>query len=240
MRYMGSKARLGKTLASIIQPYVDNSRGYVEPFFGVGGVHQYIHHKHKIGSDLNSDLIYFWKALQLGWKPPYTVTYDEYRKVQLNKNAYDYCPHLRAFIAFGCSFGGKEWGGYARDKKGVNYARQARNSSLKKAKGFTNTKFYSIPYNAYNPASYKGYVFYCDPPYANTTKYKTGDFDSVAFWVWCRKMAKAGNVVFVSEYTAPKGVTPVWSRGVAMTMDNNNGKRVERLYRLGKQWLSTN
>lgn len=36
MKYIGSKNRLAKDLVPIIQPYVDNSVGYLEPF--VGGV----------------------------------------------------------------------------------------------------------------------------------------------------------------------------------------------------------
>ena len=36
MKYMGSKSRLAKDLIPIIQPYVDNAKGYLEPMVGGG------------------------------------------------------------------------------------------------------------------------------------------------------------------------------------------------------------
>lgn len=43
-------------------------------------------------------------------------------------------------------------------------------------------------------------VIYCDPPYNNTAQYVTGDFDTNAFFEWCRKQTE---LVVVSEYDAP-------------------------------------
>ena len=44
-------------------------------------------------------------------------------------------------------------------------------------------------------------IIYCDPPYNNTAQYVTGDFDSNAFFDWCRKQKE---LVVVSEYDAPE------------------------------------
>lgn len=44
-------------------------------------------------------------------------------------------------------------------------------------------------------------VIYCDPPYNNTNQYVTGDFDTNAFFDWCRKQKE---LVVVSEYEAPE------------------------------------
>ena len=44
-------------------------------------------------------------------------------------------------------------------------------------------------------------VIYCDPPYNNTAQYVTGDFDTNAFFDWCRKQKE---LVVVSEYDAPE------------------------------------
>ena len=44
-------------------------------------------------------------------------------------------------------------------------------------------------------------VIYCDPPYNNTKQYVTGDFDTNAFFEWCRKQKE---LVVVSEYDAPE------------------------------------
>ena len=51
-------------------------------------------------------------------------------------------------------------------------------------------------------------VIYCDPPYANTTEYKEGDFDSKEFWEWCRK-ASRNNHIYISEYNAPDDFIPI-------------------------------
>ena len=44
-------------------------------------------------------------------------------------------------------------------------------------------------------------IIYCDPPYSNTAQYVIGDFDSNAFFDWCRKQKE---LVVVSEYDAPE------------------------------------
>ncbi|HUH58249.1 MAG TPA: hypothetical protein VL020_07065, partial [Pseudomonadales bacterium] len=50
----------------------------------------------------------------------------------------------------------------------------------------------------------------CDPPYANTAGYKTGDFNHEEFFSWCRVQAAKGNIVFVSEYNAPADFICLW------------------------------
>ena len=82
-------------------------------------------------------------------------------------------------------------------------------------------------------------VVYADPPYAGTTPYKGVEpFDSEAFWVYMRKLANDGHMVFVSECTAPDGIEVVWEKEYGGGMKNSGitaskTKRVERLYRLG-------
>ena len=56
-------------------------------------------------------------------------------------------------------------------------------------------------YLQYKP---KNKLIYCDPPYEKTTGYSTSvDFDHKLFWETMRKWSE-NNVVFVSEYNAPK------------------------------------
>ncbi len=78
--------------------------------------------------------------------------------------------------------------------------------------------------------------FYCDPPYANTSGYKTGDFDHEHFFDWCRKMVKKGNVIFLSEYNAPDDFECVWEGEVktnfASTCKKATHNATEKLYRL--------
>lgn len=63
-----------------------------------------------------------WQALQQGWQPPEIITKDEYYYVKEHK---DENPALTGFVGFGCSFGGKWFGGLASNKKGDNYCTRA-------------------------------------------------------------------------------------------------------------------
>ena len=61
-----------------------------------------------------------------------------------------------------------------------------------------------------------GDVVYADPPYAGTQRYNAGDFDSAAFWAWVQTRPFP---VFVSEYHAPEGFTPIWCKGKCRLMN---------------------
>jgi site-specific DNA-adenine methylase len=72
-------------------------------------------------------------------------------------------------------------------------------------------------------------VVYADPPYAGTQRYKTAAFDSPAFWDWVDNRPFP---VFVSEYAAPDGFTPIWCKGKCQLMHalGASGKVQERLF----------
>ena len=58
MRYVGSKNRLSKELAPIIQSYItEDTVAYIEPFVGGANMIDKINHHNKIGSDLHKELI---------------------------------------------------------------------------------------------------------------------------------------------------------------------------------------
>lgn len=58
MQYVGSKNRLSKELAPIIQSYItDETVAYIEPFVGGANMIDKIKHDNKIGSDLHKELI---------------------------------------------------------------------------------------------------------------------------------------------------------------------------------------
>ena len=84
----------------------------------------------------------------------------------------------------------------------------------------------------------QGSVIYADPPYANTTKYSTGEFNSNEFWEYMRKLAKAGNTVYISEQTSPEDFICVWEKPLRRTLDvnkENNFIITERLYTYGQK-----
>lgn len=72
-------------------------------------------------------------------------------------------------------------------------------------------------------------IIYCDPPYNNTTQYVTGDFDSTAFFDWCRKQTE---LVVVSEYDAPDDFQCVanFNRRSKLQGGTNGNGKAERLF----------
>ena len=68
MKYVGSKNRLSKDLAPIIQSYITNeTEGYLEPFVGGANMIDKIKCNKKIGTDNHKYLIAVLKKLSEGW-----------------------------------------------------------------------------------------------------------------------------------------------------------------------------
>ena len=90
MKYVGSKNRLSKDLAPIIQSYItDETVAYIEPFVGGANMIDKIQHHTKIGSDLHKELI----ALHIfnrdnSDKLPSTISEEQYLSVKNNKAGY--------------------------------------------------------------------------------------------------------------------------------------------------------
>lgn len=72
MKYMGSKARIAKGLAPIINQLIVQHEitTYIEPFVGGSNMIEHIQCDTKYGYDNNEYLIAFWKEIQNGWDPP--------------------------------------------------------------------------------------------------------------------------------------------------------------------------
>lgn len=88
---------------------------------------------------------------------------------------------------------------------------------------------YSMIVSIIKSIDVKNAVIYCDPPYANTTKYKD-DFNHDEYWNWVRKMSK-NNIVLCSEYNAPDDFDCIWSKELTTTLDKNSrSKAVEKLF----------
>jgi len=68
---MGSKARIAKHIAPIINKYISDNqiKTYVEPFVGGANMIEHIECENKYGLDSNKYLIEFLKAIQSGWNP---------------------------------------------------------------------------------------------------------------------------------------------------------------------------
>lgn len=217
MRYVGSKGKLIKHLKPYLEEYLGNNH-YIEPFVGGGNAIVHINHHSKFGYDVEKYAIALLNHCSNGGDLPDVVTEDEYTMVKNNKD--DYPDWYVGFCAYCCSFGGKFFGGYARDDKGTNYAsQQAR--SLKKS--FSNTSKINFAVSSYEDVDVgHGNVIYCDPPYQDTLGYKSGKFDHDAFWDWARIQSTI-NYVYVSEFTAPDDFISIWQKERVSTVDLNTG-----------------
>lgn len=240
MKYVGSKNKISKELAPIIQSYITpETKGYLEPFVGGANMIDKIKHHNKIGSDIHKELIALLdftknKSEYL----PSSITKDEYMSVRDNKDLYD--DWYVGLVGFCGSYNAKYFGGYAGEcntKQGVRYYDQEAIRNLKKqSENLKDILFLNKSFLDYSEEDIVNYVIYCDIPYRNTTKYATNTFPYSEFYEWCIRMSK-NNTVLVSEYNMPDEFKCVWSKEcrVFLNKNNNSKQRVEKLFIVKQQ-----
>ena len=74
-------------------------------------------------------------------------------------------------------------------------------------------------------------IVYLDPPYRNTTGYRTEAFDYDDFYYFCFELWEQGHTVFISEYSMPIPFKEVLSIELSGGIKNSN-KAIEKLYTL--------
>ena len=244
MQYMGGKSRIAQSIADIIsmtgggqheiprrqiqncagQRKRDLSEGgdcFVSLFCGSCAVESKVQgFSRKILNDRHQYLIALLQGVQRGYELPESITPEQYRHIREHK---DDDPTLAGFVGFGCSFGGKWFGGYARNATGTNYAAQSKRSLLKDMATLQDATFVCADYRrvCIPPRA----VIYADPPYNNTTGYHGDRFDSAEFWIAMRLLADTGHTVFVSEQEAPPDIQCVWERKFTRTLDRNKSNQ---------------
>lgn len=235
MQYMGGKARIAKKLTEVMLSMTTERTFYLEPFMGGAYVLAQMapHFSAPAGGDVMPGLAAYWSAIQQGWTPPESMTLNEYQAL---KDA-PMSP-LKIFAGFGCSFGGKWFGGYGRQNIDPKHptghvSHGSRKTSLAKRSALERVFLVECSYERWSPRA--GTVVYCDPPYANTTTYNgTSDFDSSQFWVTMRQWASDGAIVFVSEYAAPDPWRCVWETATPASLKatDNTSTVTEKLFTL--------
>lgn len=235
MKYMGSKNRIAKYILPIMLKEAEKNgiTRWVEPFVGGGNMIDKVPSSFtREGYDLNGHAIHALIDIRDNLEIlPDSVSESEYLSVKGSPPG-----EITSIIRFGCSFGGKFEGGFAR---GISNSGAPRNYWMETIR---NTKRQS-PYLQgvdlicadFLGLSFQNSLIYCDPPYQGTTSYKTGSFPHEEFFAWCREQAKK-NIVFVSEYTAPDDFIEVW-RGEVKTNFASSRKgathnAIEKLYRV--------
>lgn len=201
MMYLGGKHRLAKKITAAIRAEVGGLRCW-EPFCGgLSMTVELAKGSDGIASDAHPALMHMYVALRAGWDPPDHVSEEEYRAA---RNLPDADP-LKAFCGFGCSFGGKWFGGYARDPRpgALAYAAASRRRLLAQIPATRHWTFARASFFDQRPCALDAFI-YADPPYANTAGYTgVGAFDSAAFWARCQEWRAQGTRVFVSEFRCP-------------------------------------
>jgi DNA adenine methylase len=226
MRYLGGKSKVGKRIAEVILAHTTNRGDYYEPFFGGGGMFKHLGPRFKttFASDVHEDLMLMWQAAKDGWIPP-EITEDEYARLRDGEPS-----ALRGFAGFGCSFGGKWFGGYARGG-GRRYSFESSRNVQSIARAIRDTSLALCSYSDLNPT--RGSVVYADPPYRGTTEY-SHEFNHDAFWLKAKEWSELGVLVHVSEYSAPPEWTAIWSGSHTQFVAKGSRKETtEKLFVLG-------
>ena len=234
MLYLGGKGRNGRAIADVILARTEKRGRLIEPFIGGASVTKFLAPEFQdvLVGDIHEDLILMWKAAARGWGPPSRVSEEEYAAARKSPPS-----ALRGFIGFGCSYGGKWWGGYARNKVSGSgerahpdyYARLASRDVQEVGRTLANATIVARPYDEWDVTA--ATVIYADPPYAGTTRYCCGAFDSQRFWQIANLWSDAGAAVFVSEYRAPVGWTPIWTKSQPRKVSGGSGDMTtERLF----------
>jgi DNA adenine methylase len=226
MTYLGSKDKIHQFIINCINRYRKPGQVYIEPFMGSGAIISRMPGP-RIGSDAMIDLMMLWDELVRGVfvEPPYITKeqYDELMKSETHSA-------LRAYAGFFWSFSGMFAKGYSPE-----FYKNSRSfySAMERAKLLEGAMLAPIPYYKYTPSQWSGAVFYCDPPYIQTTGYRGVEpFDYDRFYYWCKEMSK-NNIVLISEYWMPpeKFVIVDQERkriGLKRTDDDND--RIEMVY----------
>ena len=234
MRYQGGKSRIAKQLSNTITNISSQrerereSNCFVSLFCGSCSVESKLEgFSRKILNDKHEYLIELLNGVKNGYDLPEQISEEEYKYIREHK---DEDKVLSGFVGFGCSFGGKWFGGYARNKTGTNYALQSKRSLLKDMNNLMDAEFICKDYCEVELPN--GCVVYADPPYDNTTGYGKEKFNSEEFWEYMRKISKE-HIVFISEQTAPDDFISIWEKPFTRTLDvnkNNQFKVTEKLF----------
>ena len=248
MQYQGGKSRIAKPISEVIINEVsrwkvkdsdfdcgsnrerESNQTFVSLFCGSCAVEAKLTSLFDtvICNDNHYYLIEMWKGLQNGRTFPDIITDENYYYIKEHK---DEDPCLTGFVGFGCSFGGKWFGGVAHNKKGDNYCARANRSVMKDLEGLRTAQFTCLDYR--DVVIPDGSIVYCDPPYANTTSYTTGNFNSREFWDYMRKISEK-NIVLISEQNAPEDFECIWEKPFTRTLDvnkDNQFKVTEKLFK---------
>ena len=235
MKYVGSKARLSKDIAPIINKLIkENNITLFEDWF-VGGANMIdkIKCEKKIGYDINEYLIEMWNALQQGYAIPPNVDKAEY--IRVKDNIKDYPKEYVAIVGFCATYNAgwfRRYGGQAINKFGKirNYYDEAKRNIEKQVPNILDIDFICKDYKEILPQNNS--LIYCDIPYKSSSyEMYQEKFNHNEFWERMRTISK-NNIVLISEYDAPKDFECIFEKQLTTSFDNKQTKKdTEKLFR---------
>ena len=236
MKYVGSKARLSKEIAPIINKLIieNNINIYEEWFVGGANMIDKIKCQKKIGYDINEYLIQMWNALQNGYTIPPNVDKKEYTKIK--DNIKDYPKEYVAIVGFCATYNAgwfRRYGGQAVNKFGKtrNYYDEAKRNIEKQVPNILDIDFICKDYRNISPQNNS--LIYCDIPYKSSSyEMYQEKFNHDEFWERMRDISK-NNIVLISEYDAPEDFECIFEKQLTTSFDNKQTKKdTEKLFKM--------
>lgn len=207
---MGSKRLISKYILPIILKDRKPNQYYVEPFVGGGNSIDKVTGL-RIGNDINKYVIEALKLIRdnphILPKDQYETSRDMYKKIKNNEIIVS--DGIKGYYGFALSFSGKFFNGWCTSKNNRDYIKEAYKNAIKQSPKLKGVKLICNSYDDFEIPNNS--IIYCDPPYKNTTKYKTQDLDYDKFWNWCRKKS-LNHKVFINEYNAPDDFECIWQK----------------------------
>lgn len=230
MRYLGGKFRQAPYIAPHLNKHLRGTDFYLEPFCGACSVAVRVQHPRMILGDAHPALIAMWRAVMMGWDPPAYISEDVYNEVRMNQ---DRDPAMTGFVGFGAAWGGKFFGGYARDRRHPErvFSEPARRRLLEsRDKLAGRTTFVKKDYRKYEPV---GGLIYADPPYEGVTNHKgVPPMNFEEFWATMDHWSET-NIVFVSAFE----VRPGWDIIIEMNSPTIMNRTAEKANKAQPEYL---
>ena len=223
MQYFGGKQRIAKPLSAFLNSQLTEGQTFVDLFCGSCNVVSNIRQDVKrYANDKNKYLPVMFERIQHGFKLPTEISEEEYYIVKAMPSDTLEQIATKCFVGFGCSFSDKWWGGYARNKRGDDFCKNAYNSTLRKSDKMKDVGFFSMDYSEFLcPADS---LVYCDIPYKGTTQYSAvGAFDHEAFYTWAKSQKQCRILVSEYEHNVPEGARVVWEHKSKKDIRNKDG-----------------
>jgi DNA adenine methylase len=250
MKYMGSKARISKSLLPIIHNYINdnNIRIYYEPFVGGANLIDKVKSLNLYASDCNKYLIALLQHVKDGLPLYDSVSkelYDNARDAFNKQDTADFEDWEIGNIGFLASFNGRFFdGGYAKSvyektAKGERYRdfyNEAKRNILNQKDAFKYIEFFVSDYRyglgKLNLKQNEQILIYCDPPYKETKSYLNAiSFNYEEFWETMREWSKI-HLVLISEEQAPEDFECIWHQSVSRSIKvADKSVSVEKLFK---------